>query len=93
PSPPHPRRRPHHLMAHHPRTRHSRCHHHTQALLVLFEHSDIGRVRALRWGRNDRALSWQNPSNTENVPSLLAAANNGHDLILSVGHTRGDVGA
>nr|GEZ92679.1 basic leucine zipper 19-like [Tanacetum cinerariifolium] len=87
PHPPHPRRRPHH-----PRTRHSRCHHRTQAFLTLFELSDIGGVRAWRRGRNDRALSRQYPSNTENVPPLLALANNGHDLILSVWHTRGGVG-
>nr|GEX05923.1 hypothetical protein [Tanacetum cinerariifolium] len=62
-------------------------------LLALFEPSDIDGVRALRWGRNDRALCWQNPSNTGNVPPLLALANNGQDLILSVGHTRGGVGA
>nr|GEX68365.1 F-box domain, leucine-rich repeat domain, L domain-like protein [Tanacetum cinerariifolium] len=41
-------------------------------LLALFEPSDIDGVRALRWGRNDRALSWKNPSNTGNVPPLLA---------------------
>nr|GFA46751.1 hypothetical protein [Tanacetum cinerariifolium] len=63
------------------------------SLLALFKPSDIGGVRALRWGRNDRALSWQNPSNTGNVTSLLAPATNGHDLILSVGHTREGVGA
>ncbi|GKG46662.1 hypothetical protein Tco_0501508, partial [Tanacetum coccineum] len=53
-----------------------------EMLLPLFEPSDIGGVRALRWGRNDGALSWQNPSNTGNVPPLLAPANNGHDLLV-----------
>nr|GFD58575.1 hypothetical protein [Tanacetum cinerariifolium] len=72
---------------------HEHVHLFREQLLALFEPSDIGRVRALRWGRNDHALSWQNQSNIGNVPPLLALANNGHNLILSVGHTRGGVGA
>ncbi|GKB78358.1 hypothetical protein Tco_0945253 [Tanacetum coccineum] len=31
------------------------------------------------------APSLQNPTNTENVPLLLAPTNNGHDLIIGVG--------
>nr|GEX21163.1 ribonuclease H-like domain-containing protein [Tanacetum cinerariifolium] len=41
-------------------------------LFYLFELSDIGVVRAWRRWRNDSALSRQNPTNTRNVPSLLA---------------------
>ncbi|GKG56313.1 hypothetical protein Tco_0577388, partial [Tanacetum coccineum] len=59
-----------------------------EQLVTLFVLNDIRVVRAWRRGQTEdiRAMSRQNPTNTGNVPPLLALANNGHDLILGVGH-------
>nr|GEW41801.1 hypothetical protein [Tanacetum cinerariifolium] len=59
-----------------------------------FELIDSGGVRASRLGRHEDvpAPSRQNPTNTRNVPSLLAPANNGRDLIIGVGYPKETMG-
>ncbi|GKG46824.1 hypothetical protein Tco_0504021, partial [Tanacetum coccineum] len=39
------------------------------------------------------AMSGQNPTNTRNVPPLLALSNHGYYSVLDVGHTRERIGA
>ncbi|GKB37474.1 hypothetical protein Tco_0882416 [Tanacetum coccineum] len=57
-----------------------------ELLVASFELIDIGSVIASRHGDIEDVLapSRQNPTNTENVPPLLASMNNGHDLIIDV---------